>query len=244
MRFASHNPVFRKIIDNPYEENITASATYKGVAAKTLYFVAMILLGVFGGLFVLFYVSEGLFTSLLTASLVTTIISALLAFWFPRLSSVFGTVYCLGEGVLVGVVSMAFEIEAPGVVLTALMSTIVVLIVVATLFLTRLIVVNSKFIRFLLIFAISVLVSQILMWILSRGMGVAYDFWTSLFTSGIMVFLGTLYLLFDFENIRRIVENHAPKDLEWYASFGLVFTVVWLYMEILPIIARIFFNRD
>ena len=244
MRFASHNPVFRKIIDNPYEENITASATYKGVAAKTLYFVAMILLGAFGGLFVLFYVSEGLFTSLLTASLITAIISALLAFWFPKLSAVFGTIYCLGEGVLVGVVSMAFEIEAPGVVLTALMSTIVVLIVVATLFLTRLIVVNSKFIRFLLIFAISVLVSQILMWILSRGLGVGYDFWTSLLTSGIMVFLGTLYLLFDFENIRRIVENRAPKDLEWYASFGLVFTVVWLYMEILPIIARIFFNRD
>ncbi|HBP25771.1 MAG TPA: hypothetical protein DD618_02330, partial [Acholeplasmatales bacterium] len=133
---------------------------------------------------------------------------------------------------------------APGVVLTTLMSTIVVLIVVATLFLTRLIVVDNRFIRFLLIFAISILVSQILMWILSRGLGVQYDFWTSLLTSGIMVFLGTLYLLFDFENIRRIVEKGAPKTMEWYASFGLVFTVVWLYMEILPIIARIFFNRD
>ncbi|HBP25983.1 MAG TPA: hypothetical protein DD618_03425, partial [Acholeplasmatales bacterium] len=110
MRFASHNPVFRKIMDNPYEGTISVPATYKGVAAKTLYFVAMILLGAFGGLFILYYVSQALFTNLLVASLITAFISALLALWFPRLSALFGTIYCLGEGLVVGVVSMAFEI--------------------------------------------------------------------------------------------------------------------------------------
>jgi len=46
------------------------------------------------------------------------------------------------------------------------------------------------------------------------------------------------------ENIRQIVEGGQPKFLEWFASFGLIFTVIWLYMEILPLMVRILLAGD
>jgi len=56
-----------------------------------------------------------------------------------------------------------------------------------------------------------------------------------LLISGLSVFLATLYLFFDIEQIRQIVEGRAPKDLEWYVAFGFIFTVIWLYTQLLRI---------
>lgn len=243
MRFRSHNPVFQKVFKTPFEDETLEVASYKGVAFKTLFFVGVTILGAIISLWAAFSYPNAL-GSILPVALGVTVVCSILALWFPNLSAFFGSLYCFGEGLLVGFVSLLFEAEAPGVVLTAILATIVVLVVVATLFLTRLIVVNSGFIRFLLIFSISMIVTQLLLWIISFSFGVTYDLGLSMLSSGIMVFLATLYLLFDFQNICRVVEERAPKKLEWYVSFGLVFTIIWLYMEILPIIARIFFNRD
>ncbi len=243
MRFRSHNPVFARVLKEPYAGEVVEVASYRGVASKTLYFVGLTVIGVIISLWSVANYASSL-ESLLPIALVVTIVTSICALWFPSLSQVFGSIYCLAEGLLVGFVSMLFEQEAPGVVLTAILATIVVLVVLATLFLTRIVVVNNRFLRFLFIFSISMIVTQILMWIISFSTGVPYHFGLSMLSSVIMVFLATLYLLFDFENIRRVVEGKAPKKLEWYVSFGLVFTVIWLYLEVLPIIARLFFDRN
>ena len=62
--------------------------------------------------------------------------------------------------------------------------------------------------------------------------------------SAVTVLLAALYLLMDLDTIRRIVEGGMPKEMEWYASFGLAFTLVWLYVEILRIVAIVFSNKD
>ncbi|HNZ50265.1 MAG TPA: Bax inhibitor-1/YccA family protein [Bacilli bacterium] len=243
MRFRSHNPVFQRVLKTAYEGENYEVASYRGVAFKTIYFIALTILGAIISLWAAMAHPNAL-GSLLPIALVVTIISSMLALWVPSLSQVFGSVYCLGEGLLVGFVSLLFELEAPGVVLTAILATIVVLIVVTTLFVTRAIVVNSRFIRFLLIFSISMFLTQLLLWIISFSFGITYSFGFSMLTSGIMVFIATLFLLFDLESITQVVEGRAPKQWEWYVSFGLVFTIIWLYMEILPIIAQLFFDRN
>jgi uncharacterized YccA/Bax inhibitor family protein len=236
----STNPVFRRAL-NGYGGEAAYSyeaATYRGVFFKTLYFILMTIIGAAGGLLAMAS-NETVFTGMLTFSIFGTMIFSFLAIIFPNLSKVFGTLYCLGEGLLVGVISMYFEALVPGVVFAGLASTIVVLLVVATLFLTNIVKVNGTFIRFLLVFSISVILSQLIIWILSLvGFG-TYVPGSSLLISVIMVFLASLYLFFDLDNIRRVVEGGAPNSLEWYVSFGLVFTIVWLYMEVLPLVARI-----
>lgn len=244
MRFRSNNPVYRNLLNRDYVYTDGQVATYRGVASKTMYFIAMILVGAFGGL-MLAMANPNLFGILLTISIFTTFIFALIALISPRASKVFGTLYCLGEGMLVGVVSLAFETVAPGSVMIAILSTIVVLTIVATLFLTNIVKVNGRFMRFLTIFALSMMISMILIWILNLTVyqGAA-NMGLNFLISALMVFLATLYLMFDLENIRQVVEGGAPKELEWFASFGLVFTIVWLYLEILPIIARVLASRD
>ncbi|MGB4538178.1 MAG: Bax inhibitor-1/YccA family protein [Bacilli bacterium] len=242
--FRSHNPVYRRALNETESLDKTYEAsTYAGVARKALFYIALVLVGAFGGLALMVSNTE-LFVTMLIISLFTTTIFALFAFLIPSAAKVFGSLYCLAEGLLVGVVSLAFEAVAPGVVLAALLSTVVVLTLVVTLFLTGTVKVTSKFIRFLMIFALSILVTMLLLWIISLFIQIEFDFRIMAVVSGIMIFLCTLYLFFDLEMIRRVVEGGAPKFFEWYVAFGLVFTLVWLYMEILPLLARLMMRRD
>lgn len=242
--FRSHNPVYRRALNETESLDKTYEAsTYAGVARKALFYIALVLVGAFGGL-ALMVANTELFVTMLIISLFTTTIFALFAFLIPSAAKVFGSLYCLAEGLLVGVVSLAFEAVAPGVVLAALLSTVVVLTLVVTLFLTGTVKVTSKFIRFLMIFALSILVTMLLLWIISLFIQIKFDFRIMAVVSGIMIFLCTLYLFFDLEMIRRVVEGGAPKFFEWYVAFGLVFTLVWLYMELLPLLARLMMRRD
>lgn len=237
MRNLSNNPVFRRVNNADYTTD-GAVATYKGVAGKVMFYIGMLLIGAFGGL-ILMQSNEAAFAILLTISLSTTFIFSLIAMFSVRLAKVFGTLYCLGIGMVVGVVSLAFNAIAPGSVMIAILATIVVLVVVSTLFLTNIVKVNGRFMRFLITFSISIMITMVLMWILSATVyKEAFSFRDNSIVSLVMVFLATLYLLFDLEHIRQVVEGGAPKMMEWYVAFGLVFTIVWLYMEILPIIVR------
>ena len=185
-----------------------------------------------------------LVVNLLILSLATTGIFAFIGFLIPSAAKFFGSIYCLGEGLLVGVVSLVFDTAAPGVVLAALLSTVVVVAMVATLYLTGLVKVTNTFLRFLLIFAISILLSMFLLWIISIFVEIKFNFAISALVSAIMIFLCILYLFYDLDMIRRIVEGGAPKKLEWYVAFGLVFTLIWLYMELLPVLVRLMARRD
>ena len=57
-------------------------------------------------------------------------------------------------------------------------------------------------------------------------------------------FIATLYLFFDLEQIRQTVEGNYPKEYEWMASFGISFTLIWLYVEILRLVVIVFARHD
>ncbi|MAB36013.1 MAG: hypothetical protein CL975_01645 [Euryarchaeota archaeon] len=69
----------------------------------------------------------------------------------------------------------------------------------------------------------------------SGPVGIAF----SLFVIGI----GALCLVADFDFIERGVQRGAPKQLEWRAAFGLMVTLIWLYLEILKLLAKIAASR-
>lgn len=242
MRIGSSNPAFKKILNGQYEGDYVA-ATYKGIAKKTFYFIAMTVLGALGGLALIFALPEiGIIA--LIASALSTFIFALIALLIPRATKVFGTLYCLCEGMMVGVVSMALNTVLDGAVGAALVSTIVVLIVVATLYLTNLVKVNGKFIKFLLTFAISAMLSIFIIYMFSYFGGFQMSIGVYGLVCGITCLIATLYLLFDLEQIKRVVEGGYPAQSEWMASFGLVYTLIWLYVEILRLIVVFGGNRN
>ncbi|HHZ12054.1 MAG TPA: Bax inhibitor-1/YccA family protein [Acholeplasmataceae bacterium] len=245
MALRSNNPVYNRIEKNGEYQGFAgemAAATYSGVATKTLYFLALVFIGVFGGLWLMENFPT-MFLTVLVGSLLTTFIFALLGLWFPRLTPVMGSLYCLGQGTIIGVVSLAFEMEAPGIVMTAMLSVVVVLAVVVTLFLTRIVRVNSGFMRFLLVFAFSFIISFFLVRLIDLIFQVGVFNTLLLPISLASTFLATLYLFFDMQRVVEIVEGGAPKHLEWYVSFGLVYTLLWIYIEILRLLAIIGLRR-
>ena len=62
---------------------------------------------------------------------------------------------------------------------------------------------------------------------------------TSILVSLFIVIIASLNLVLDFDFIEEASENGAPKYMEWYGAFGLLVTLVWLYFEILRLLAKI-----
>jgi len=57
--------------------------------------------------------------------------------------------------------------------------------------------------------------------------------------SAVVVVVAALNLVLDFDFIEQGAEQGAPKYMEWYAAFGLIVTLVWLYMEILRLLSKL-----
>ena len=58
-----------------------------------------------------------------------------------------------------------------------------------------------------------------------------------------VIAIGALCLVADFDFIERGVERGAPKQMEWRAAFGLMITLIWLYLEVLELLAKIAASR-
>ena len=61
--------------------------------------------------------------------------------------------------------------------------------------------------------------------------------------SGVVVVLAALNLVLDFDFIEEGAEMGAPKYMEWYGAFGLLVTLIWLYLEILRLLAKLSSRR-
>ena len=244
MKLGNSNIAFRKILNNGPEslENYEA-CTYKGVTIKTLIFLATAVLGAIIGIVLLNNAPEAGMIALIIFSCIT-FVSALIALVSLRLAKVFGIIYCIAEGMLVGVVSYICSGILQGAVSIALLSTVAVFAVVVLLFVSNVVKVNNKFMKFLSIFAISFIIVALMISLASLFIEISIGL--SLAISAVTIFLATLYLFFDLEKIRQIVEGGYPKEYEWNAAFGLSFTLIWLYVEILELVIKLYslFDRN
>ncbi len=220
------------------------SASLTGVGLKTIYFVILTLIGGFGGI-TLFRNYPEAFIMFLAISGIVGMICAFVAMSKYKYSLVFGSIYCLCEGMFLGVISYFCEEFVPGVVLTTMVATIALVFVCGFMYLSGLIKVNSKFRRFLMLFAISFLVTSLVMFLLSLfGVIDLTSFYTSLLVGFITVVLASLFLINDFDYAYQLIKDNGPKELEWMVAFGIAYTVLWIYYEILRIVIIIFARRD
>jgi uncharacterized YccA/Bax inhibitor family protein len=55
----------------------------------------------------------------------------------------------------------------------------------------------------------------------------------------IIIVIASLNLVLDFDFIEEAAEKNAPKYMEWYGAFGLLVTLIWLYLEILRLLSKL-----
>jgi uncharacterized YccA/Bax inhibitor family protein len=152
-------------------------------------------------------------------------------------------VYALAEGFVLGAISRLYEFEFDGIVLQAAASTVAVLGVMLFLYATRIVQVTDKM-RMGIIMATGAIALVYVFNIVLRLFGAEVPFLHDTGTIGILisvaiVVVASMNLLLDFDFVERGVAARAPKQTEWYAAFGLLLTLVWLYLELLRLLSKL-----
>lgn len=149
--------------------------------------------------------------------------------------------YALAEGVLVGAISKVYSDLWEGIVIQAVLATFGVFLAMLFLYANRIVKVTQK-LRSVIIIATAGVVLFYLASIVLSLFGADMPFiWDGgplsiLISAGICI-VAALNLLLDFDAIERGIQNHAPSWFSWFAAFGLMVTLVWLYLEILRLLA-------
>ncbi len=149
--------------------------------------------------------------------------------------------YAAFEGVFVGGISRVYENAYNGVVAQAVLGTLAAFVAMLVLYRARIIRNTPKFQRTLMIAAVGYLVFAVV-----HLIGVSFGLWTSIYAGssllGVLVsaagvVLASLFLVLDFDFVEQGIRQGIPQQYAWTAAFGLVVTLVWLYLEMLRLIA-------
>lgn len=182
-------------------------------------------------------------TGWVMGGLVVGLVAALVGTFKPRTARIAAPVYAIAEGIVLGAISRAFEAQYDGIVLQAVGATLAVFTVMLLLYRSKVIKVTEKFRRIvvgatlgvMLFYGISLIFSLFgatPSFITSAGpVGILF----SLFVAGLAAF----NLALDFDLIERAAESRQPAYMEWYCALALTITLVWLYLEILRLLAKL-----
>jgi uncharacterized YccA/Bax inhibitor family protein len=170
---------------------------------------------------------------------VVALVTTFKAQWSP----VTAPIYALLEGLVLGGVSALFDMRYPGIAIQAVGLTFGTLVVLLLIYSTGIIKVTDKF-RMGIIAATGGIALFYLAQMVLGFFGV--HFLSSVNGSGtigivfslFVVGIAALNLILDFDFIERGVQHGAPRYMEWYGAFGIMVTLVWLYLEILRLLAK------
>ena len=152
-------------------------------------------------------------------------------------------VYAVCEGLFLGGISATFEASYPGVVSQAVAGTFAALFAMLILYRTNMIRCTDKFRSVIFIATLSNAAVYLIDFIggffhmhvpminAATPAGIAI--------SAVICVIAALNLIIDFDFIERGSQMMLPKDMEWYGAFGLMVTLVWLYLEILRLLAKL-----
>lgn len=163
--------------------------------------------------------------------------------WAPYLAPA----YALLEGLFLGAISAmynnAFGQKAPDLIMNAVGLTFGTAIAMYLLYSFKIIRATQKFKAIIITATLGIAIFYFITLILGM-FNINVSFLSQGTTIGILfslfvVAIAALNLILDFDMIERGTEAGAPKYMEWYGAFGLLVTIVWLYLEILRLLAKL-----
>jgi len=164
--------------------------------------------------------------------------------WKPHLSPITAPIYAVLQGLFVGAVSAVYAMGYEGIVFQAVSATIASLLVMLMVYKSGLIKVTQKFrmIVSMLVGAIMIVYLISMAGSLTGAFQVPYLHESGPIGIGITCFIlvvAALNLLLNFDSFEQGEEMQAPKHYEWYYGMGLLFTLVWMYVEFLRLLSKL-----
>jgi uncharacterized YccA/Bax inhibitor family protein len=184
---------------------------------------------------------------MLIGSAVGGFILALITSFFKKAAPITAPIYAAFEGFLLGSISSMFEAAYSGIVFQAISLTLLVFGLMLFLYKTGMLKASGKFIKGVFIATGAIAIFYLVNFIVGLFTPAISDYlyanpFLGIIISVVIVVVAALNLILDFDTIERSANSNAPKYMEWYAGFGLMVTLVWLYIEILRLLS--YLRRD
>ncbi|WP_420812545.1 Bax inhibitor-1/YccA family membrane protein [Planococcus salinus] len=182
-------------------------------------------------------------TPLILVGAIGSLIVALVTIFIPKISPFTAPVYALLEGLFIGAVSARYEAQFGGIVFQAVLLTIGVLLSLLLAYKSGLINVTQNF-RLGVVAATGAIFLVYLVSFIGGFFGFEIPHLHEATPLGIaisvvIVIIAALNLVLDFDFIENASAKQVPKYFEWYGAFGLLITLVWLYLEILRLLSKL-----
>jgi uncharacterized YccA/Bax inhibitor family protein len=239
--FRTSNPVLRHGFDH-----VAASSnrpmTIPGTVNRTLLLLAILAsAAVFGRQRALVDPGQG-FMFMAAGGMTAAIIALIL--WFKSEWARFLAVpYAVAKGLALGGIAVRYQAQSGGLVLQAILLTVATLFGLLGAYTTGLIRATENFKLGVFAATMGILLVYLLTFILGLfGISIPYihgSGWLGIGFSVFTVTIAALNLVSDFDFIENASARQAPKHLEWLGAFGLLVTLVWLYVEVLRLLSKL-----
>jgi uncharacterized YccA/Bax inhibitor family protein len=175
------------------------------------------------------------------------LIAAMVTIFRPQSAAITAPIYAILEGLFLGGISAMINMQYQGIPFQAVLLTLGTLFTMLFLYRSGRIRATPKFRRGILMATGAIFFAYIISFVFSL-FGMNLGFMHSSGPLGILINLvilvvAALNLIMDFDFIERGAKAGAPRFMEWYGAFGLLVTLVWLYIEFLRLLSR-FAGRD
>jgi len=253
--FKSGNPTLsQKIFEKSIHAEAEAQGTMsvRGAMNKFGFLLIMVIAGAAVTWHQYYSMQQQTMYILMAVGAIGGIISVLAITFKPNWSPYLAPVYGILEGFFIGglsvIVNDMMSKKYPGIVLQAVGLTFGVAIAMFLLYNFRIIKATEKF-KSIVIgatvgIAVFYLLTMVLRWF---GVNIPFMYDSSMLGIGISIFvvaIAALNLILDFDMIEKGAEMQAPKFMEWYGAFGLMVTIIWLYVELLKLLIRLANSRN
>jgi uncharacterized YccA/Bax inhibitor family protein len=186
--------------------------------------------------------------------LIGGLITGLIISFKPGTARYLSPAYALLQGFMLGAFSVLVNTmvgkKYPGIVIQAVGLTFAVGLVMFLLYNFRIIKPTEKFKAVIISASMGIFLFYIVYWILSLfHVNLPFMSWNDASPLGIginlfVIVIAALSLILDFERIETGAAMGAPKYMEWYGAFGLLVTMIWLYIQILKLLSRFASSRN
>ena len=218
--------------------------TLEGTVNKTGILLALVVLSASWTWNLFFESGEGAVMPLARGGAIVGFIFALITIFKKQWAGITAPLYALAEGLSLGAISGIFEMQYPGIVIQAVGLTLGTLASLLFLYKTGIVkptenfklMVTSATMGIGLLYLVSMLMNRFG----SGGIGFIHS--NGLFGIGFSLFvvaIAALNLVLDFDFIEQGSEMGAPKYMEWFGAFSLMVTLIWLYLEMLRLLAKL-----
>lgn len=239
----SSNPILR---DSVYKESYALTErpmTVAGTMNKLLVLTIIMLIAA-ATVYYKFSLSLTDFVNImLYGGIIVGFIAAIIISFKVKTAPYLSPIYAFAQGASISAISCIFESKMPGIVIQAISLTFIVVFAMAILYRAGLVKATERFKAVIFTATLSIAIFYfIALLLMFFNVNIPYFTSTSPLAIGvnaIIAIIASLNLIIDFDFIEKGVQTPLPSVFEWYGAFGLLVTILWLYVEILRLLSRL-----